>query len=98
MFDPAPELLDGEDVVLHRLTVLFLVLLFQLRPQPGDHQISCNLRRSKAYLLLELGLTDHLAVTKLSNKVFCEMLTIVGEQVISLVGSDEMFPCSDYQY
>jgi len=91
MLDPAPQLFDCEDVILHRLAVLFLVLLLELRPQPGYHEITRNLWRDQADLLFELGLADHLAVAELSYEVLCKMLAVVGEQVVSLVRSDEAF-------
>ena len=97
MLNPAPQLFDGKDVVLHRLTVHLLILLLQLRPQPGHRQITRDLWRHKADLFLKLDLADYLAVAQLFNKILCEVLAVVGQQIIPLICGDEVFTC-EYQY
>lgn len=77
MLDPAPQLFDREDVVLHRLAIFFLILFLELRPQPGHHEITRDLWRDQADLLFKLGLADHLAVAELPNEVFREVLAVV---------------------
>ena len=77
MLDPAPQLLDREDIVLHRLAILFLILFLELRPQPGHPLISLDIWRDQADLQFMLGLVDHLAVAELPNEIFREVLAIV---------------------
>jgi hypothetical protein len=91
MLDPAPKLFDREDIVLHGFAVLLLIFLLELRPQSSHHKITRDLWRDQANLFFKLGLADHLAVAELFHKILSEMLTVVGKQIVSLVGGDKAF-------